>query len=138
MSCRISQSTLSIGMMQLPPVCTDRSYMYVTGTISPCHMLSKALSKLHISVMQAGLVRRAYFSIALRNSWTTVSTRDPRDREPKEAPSACWRDLIVVPWLLMKPGGLKYHWAMVPEIVKTLISNTRKMLHSRVTLERVM
>ena len=67
-----------------------------------------------------------------------MSTRDPRDREPKEAPRACLRDLMVVPWLLTKPGGLKYHWATVPEIVKTLISNTRKMLHSRVTLERVM
>ena len=67
-----------------------------------------------------------------------MSTSDPREREPKEAPRACLRDLMVVPWLLMNPGGLKYHWAMVPEMVKTLISNTRKMLHSRVRLESVM
>ena len=79
-----------------------------------------------------------HFSMALRSSWTTVSTREPRERDPKEAPRACFRDLMVVPWLAMKPGGLKYHWAMVPEMVNTRISKTRKMLHSRVTLERVM
>ena len=93
----------------------------------------------HGSLTEGTIPREdTYFSIALRNSWTTVSTREPRDREPKEAPRACLTERMVVPWLAARPGGVKYHCAIVPAMVKTRTSNTRKMLHNRVTLERVM
>lgn len=75
--------------------------------------------------------------MAWRSSWMMVRMREPKLTDPKEGPTACLKDLTVVPWVLVSPGGAKYHWAMVPEMVKTRISNTRNTLHSRVTLVRV-
>lgn len=75
--------------------------------------------------------------MACRNSWMTVKMRDPRDTDPNDGPTACLKDRRVVPCVLFRPGGAKYHCAMVPEMVKTRISNTRNTLHSRVTLVRV-
>lgn len=57
----------------------------------------------------ARLLSTTHCSSAWRMIWLMVSTREETQREPKEGPSACFSERIVVPRVAdSAPAGAKY------------------------------